>query len=107
MIRDFFRDVYNSLKAIGGVNITPEVDAFFREISGLNAEQRGGGAEIKPELLNRTDKSKYMTDEEASSAKQDYKVFAQKFMDFLSGKMTVKEVFMLSNRLPSAYDHIP
>lgn len=107
MIRDFFRDVYNSLKAIGGVNITPEVDAFFREISGLNAEQRGGCAEIKPELLNRTDKSKYMTDEEASRAKQDYKVFAQKFMDFLSGKMTVKEVFTLSNRLPSAYDHIP
>lgn len=35
--------MYNSLKAIGGVNITPEVDAFFREISGLNAEQRGGG----------------------------------------------------------------
>ena len=42
MIRDFFRDIYRSIKAIGGVEVTEEVDAFFREISGLNNDMDGG-----------------------------------------------------------------
>ena len=37
-IRDFFRDIYRSIKAIGGVEVTEEVDAFFREISGLDTD---------------------------------------------------------------------
>lgn len=41
-IRDFFRDIYRSIKAIGGVEVTEEVDAFFREISGLNNDMDGG-----------------------------------------------------------------
>lgn len=41
-IRDFFRDIYRSIKAIGGVEVTEEVDAFFREISGLNNDIDGG-----------------------------------------------------------------
>lgn len=33
-IRDFFRDVYDSLKGLMGVRISPEADAYFRAMTG-------------------------------------------------------------------------
>lgn len=57
-IRDFFRDVYQSLRGLMGVRISPEADAYFRAMTGAPAETLYQFAGPRAETADRLQLSK-------------------------------------------------
>lgn len=105
-MQQFFKDIYDGVRSITGVRIDPEIDSFFKQITGLEPIQiqRNNQADS---IYQRTDKSKYMTDNEVKAANEDYQAFKAQFASMQAGKMPSADSFTLSRSLPSAYNKIP
>ena len=57
-------------------------------------------------LINRTNKNKYLTDDEVIEVEKDAKNFATKVEALERGDLPAREQLMVLNRLPSAYNKI-
>lgn len=109
-IKQYFQDVYDSIKAITGIRINPEIDMFFRQMTGqmpIQMQQENAHDNQADSIYHRTDKSKYMTDNEVKAANEDCEAFKKQFASMLAGKMASADSFTLSRALPSAYNNIP
>ena len=121
-LKRFFQSVYSSAKDITGIRMNGEIDYLFRQMTGLapidmrgeenasNPNQQNSNDVMFQEgdsIFNRTDKRKYMTDNEVKAANEDYQAFKEKFASLQDGKMPSADSFTLSRSLPSAYNKIP
>ena len=119
-LKRFFQSVYSSAKDITGIRMNGEIDYLFRQMTGLapidmrgevsNQKQQDASDVMFQEgdsIFNRTDKRKYMTDNEVKAANEDYQAFKEKFASLQEGKMPSADSFTLSRSLPSAYNKIP
>lgn len=64
------------------------------------------GGERQNDLIKRTDKGKYLTDDEVLAVDKDAKDFAIKIAALEKGELPKREQLIVLNRLPSAYNDI-
>ena len=106
LMKQFFMDIYDSVKAITGIRIDPEIDMFFRQLTG-QMDIQTQEVNQADSIYDRTDKSKNMTDNEVKAANEDYQAFKEQFARMQAGEMPSAASFTLSRSLPSAYNKIP
>ncbi len=62
---------------------------------------------FKDDINQRTDKSRYLTDNEVENLKKDSENFKNRINDFLNKKLSIKSRITVLSKLPSAYNKIP
>ena len=98
VINQKLNDYKNSFAREDVAQYNPELDDFIPFQAGMVQQD--------DKLLNRTNKNKYLTDDEVIEVDKDAKNFATKVEALIKGELPKREQLMVLNRLPSAYNKI-
>lgn len=98
VINQKLNDYKNSFAREDVAQYNPELDDFIPFQAGMVQQD--------DKLLNRTNKNRYLTDDEVAEVEKDAKNFATKVEALERGDLPAREQLMVLNRLPSAYNKI-